>query len=273
MGITSPLHGYPAEGLGGLTNGVSPLEMARAYATIANGGYRVKPIVVRKVTFPDGHVDDLGKPTKHQGLRGRRDLRGHADPREERAGAAPGTERPRSAAPRPARPARSTTSPTPGSSASRRGWSPRSGSATRRTPIRSVPDAQGGAIAAPIWGAYMKSARGKFCGDFPKPKVPFSAQPFFGKYSRTGGKARARPSDQPRTATAGATGQPGDAARHGNGAGHRQGRRRQAVPARRLRGAAAAGAEHRSSRRRPPPPAADRRRPRQARDGAAPTPG
>ena len=38
MGITSPLHGYPAEGLGGLTNGVSPLEMARAYATIANGG-------------------------------------------------------------------------------------------------------------------------------------------------------------------------------------------------------------------------------------------
>src|SRR5512133_3437630 len=66
MGITSPLHGYPAEGLGGLTNGVSPLEMARAYATIANGGYRVKPIVVRKVTFPDGHVDVLGKPTRHK---------------------------------------------------------------------------------------------------------------------------------------------------------------------------------------------------------------
>ena len=64
MGITSPLHGYPAEGLGGLTDGVSPLEMARAYATIANGGYRVKPIVVRKVTFPNGHVDDLGKPSR-----------------------------------------------------------------------------------------------------------------------------------------------------------------------------------------------------------------
>ena len=66
MGITSPLHGYPAEGLGGLTNGVSPLEMARAYATIANGGYRVKPIVVRKVTFPDGHVDVLGRATRHK---------------------------------------------------------------------------------------------------------------------------------------------------------------------------------------------------------------
>ena len=86
MGITSPLHGYPAEGLGGLTNGVSPLEMARAYATIANGGYRVKPIVVRKVTFPDGHVDVPRQADQDQGLRGRRDLRGHADPREERAG-------------------------------------------------------------------------------------------------------------------------------------------------------------------------------------------
>ena len=46
MGITSPLHGYPAEGLGGLTDGVSPLEMARAYATIANGGWRMRPIAI-----------------------------------------------------------------------------------------------------------------------------------------------------------------------------------------------------------------------------------
>ena len=66
MGITSQLDGYPAEGLGGLTNGVSPLEMTRAYATIANGGWRVKPIAVRKVTFPDGHVDRLGKPTRNK---------------------------------------------------------------------------------------------------------------------------------------------------------------------------------------------------------------
>jgi penicillin-binding protein 1A len=30
----------------------------------------------------------------------------------------------------------------------------------------------------------MKSAHGSFCGDFAQPKVPFSPQPFFGKYSR-----------------------------------------------------------------------------------------
>ena len=79
-----------------------------------------------------------GQADQDQGLRGRRDLRGHADPREERAGRHRDQGR-RSAARRPARPARWTTSPTPGSSASPRGWSPRSGSATRRTPIPWVP--------------------------------------------------------------------------------------------------------------------------------------
>src|SRR3954466_3434820 len=64
MGITSPLHSYPAEGLGGLTDGVSPLEMARAYATIASGGYRYNVTAIRKVTFPDGRVDNLGQPKK-----------------------------------------------------------------------------------------------------------------------------------------------------------------------------------------------------------------
>ena len=52
MGITSPLHSYPAEGLGGLTDGVSPLEMARAYATIASGGYRYNVTAIRKVDVP-----------------------------------------------------------------------------------------------------------------------------------------------------------------------------------------------------------------------------
>ena len=43
MGIKSKLNGYCAETLGGLEDGVSPLEMANAYATIANGGYRNRP--------------------------------------------------------------------------------------------------------------------------------------------------------------------------------------------------------------------------------------
>lgn len=57
MGITSPLDGIPAEGIGGLRIGVSPLEMADAYATLAAGGLRHDPVAVTKVVFPNGHVD------------------------------------------------------------------------------------------------------------------------------------------------------------------------------------------------------------------------
>jgi penicillin-binding protein 1A len=57
MGITTPLDGLPAEGIGGLRIGVSPLEMADAYATVAAGGIHRKPIAIRRVDFPNGRVD------------------------------------------------------------------------------------------------------------------------------------------------------------------------------------------------------------------------
>jgi penicillin-binding protein 1A len=63
-GVTSPLDGLPAEGLGGLRVGVSPLEMANSYATIADGGWRNTPIAITRVAFPDGRVDNLGTPKR-----------------------------------------------------------------------------------------------------------------------------------------------------------------------------------------------------------------
>ncbi|MGN6254831.1 MAG: transglycosylase domain-containing protein [Solirubrobacterales bacterium] len=57
MGITSPLDGIPAEGIGGLRIGVSPLELTDAYATLASGGVHHDPVAVTKVVFPNGHVD------------------------------------------------------------------------------------------------------------------------------------------------------------------------------------------------------------------------
>lgn len=62
MGITSKLNGYPAETLGGLEVGVSPLEMATAYATLASGGVRRNPVAIKKVVFPDGEVDRPDRP-------------------------------------------------------------------------------------------------------------------------------------------------------------------------------------------------------------------
>jgi penicillin-binding protein 1A len=61
LGIEAPLESVPAEGIGGLGVGVAPLEMANAYATIANGGVRHDATAVSKVVFPDGKVDDFEK--------------------------------------------------------------------------------------------------------------------------------------------------------------------------------------------------------------------
>jgi penicillin-binding protein 1A len=57
MGIETELDGIPAEGIGGLRIGVSPLELSSAYATLAAGGIAREPIAVRRVIFPDGRVD------------------------------------------------------------------------------------------------------------------------------------------------------------------------------------------------------------------------
>ena len=66
----------------------------------------------------------------------------------------------------------------------------------------------------------MKSARGKFCGDFPKPKVPFSAQPFFGKFSRSG--AKTSKDQQPGQPDAGQQGVAPEANGQGTGKGGTQ---------------------------------------------------
>ncbi|MGN6258559.1 MAG: transglycosylase domain-containing protein [Solirubrobacterales bacterium] len=62
MGVTSPLDGIPAEGIGGLRVGVSPLELADAYATLASGGIHHDPVAITKVVFPNGHVDRPERP-------------------------------------------------------------------------------------------------------------------------------------------------------------------------------------------------------------------
>jgi penicillin-binding protein 1A len=62
MGVTSKLDGIPAEGLGGLRVGVSPLEMADAFATLASGGIHRNPVAISKVVFPGGRVEHPEQP-------------------------------------------------------------------------------------------------------------------------------------------------------------------------------------------------------------------
>jgi penicillin-binding protein 1A len=54
MGITTPLDHEPASVLG--ANDVQPLEMATAYATLANRGVRVDPVFVTSVVRNDGTI-------------------------------------------------------------------------------------------------------------------------------------------------------------------------------------------------------------------------
>jgi penicillin-binding protein 1A len=57
MGIEAPLESVPAEAIGGLRIGVTPLEMADAYATLADGGIHHDPTAISRVEFPNGKVD------------------------------------------------------------------------------------------------------------------------------------------------------------------------------------------------------------------------
>jgi penicillin-binding protein 1A len=56
MGVHSPLTPVPSIGLG--TNGVSVLDMASGYATLAAGGIYTEPTGIRKVLLPNGEVDE-----------------------------------------------------------------------------------------------------------------------------------------------------------------------------------------------------------------------
>ncbi len=58
MGITSPLESVPAEGIGGLAVGVTPLEMADAYATLASGGIHHDATAIDRIEFPGGKVEE-----------------------------------------------------------------------------------------------------------------------------------------------------------------------------------------------------------------------
>ncbi|MCK4268429.1 MAG: PBP1A family penicillin-binding protein, partial [Actinomycetia bacterium] len=56
MGIESPVDALPAIALGGLSKGVSPLDMASAYGTLANKGKHVQSTPITKINKLDGSL-------------------------------------------------------------------------------------------------------------------------------------------------------------------------------------------------------------------------
>jgi penicillin-binding protein 1A len=68
LGITSDIEAVPAIALGGLRQGVSPLEMADAYATLAAGGRKAEPYALQTVTGPDGTILFEAKPAAKKAI-------------------------------------------------------------------------------------------------------------------------------------------------------------------------------------------------------------
>jgi len=62
MGIMSEVESNPAIALGGLRVGVTPLEMASAFGTLANGGIHSIPRSIYKITDAQGNLIVLNKP-------------------------------------------------------------------------------------------------------------------------------------------------------------------------------------------------------------------
>ena len=84
MGITSELNAYPAEGIGGLETGVTPLEMSNAYATLAGGGVHHEPNSISKVVFPDGETVTLSSGESRASVQRRSGRRGDRHPAGQR---------------------------------------------------------------------------------------------------------------------------------------------------------------------------------------------
>ncbi len=68
MGIISPIDPVPAIALGGLRVGVSPLEMASAFGTLANSGIHAKPIAITKVTDVKGKIIFQNKVSTNEAI-------------------------------------------------------------------------------------------------------------------------------------------------------------------------------------------------------------
>ncbi|MFL5892302.1 MAG: transglycosylase domain-containing protein [Solirubrobacterales bacterium] len=169
MGITSPLDAIPAEGIGGLRIGVTPLEQADAYATFADGGVHHPATAIAKVVFPSGKTDvpeedaatrvfsdglayeatDILKGVITEGTGA-----GYTDfgcPAAGKTGTSEGL-----------------------SDAWFVGYTPRISTAVWvGHPESRDYTGYGGPTAGPIWQSYMSAAHGSFCSDFPQPQSPF----------------------------------------------------------------------------------------------------
>jgi penicillin-binding protein 1A len=187
LGIDTPLDGYPAEGLGGLHRGVTPLELARAYATLANGGKRLDITAIKTVDFLDGRsvtldngvADSLFKDGETYEVTKvlQRNMK-HGTGTAAQIGC----------------PAAGKTGTTDTfKDAWFAGYTPQTSTVVwvgyphRALPMTNVHGIKvaGATFPAQIWHDYMSVAKGAFCGKFPKPSERPELKPYCGRLAVT----------------------------------------------------------------------------------------
>jgi membrane peptidoglycan carboxypeptidase len=175
MGIQSKLKPVPSIVLG--VNAVSPLDLATAYATLADGGVEHDPTILTKVVFPDGHTEGASQSKGKQVV----------DPKvagvvtkvlEANVQSGTGT-----AAALPGRPVAGKTGTTDSfADAWFAGWTPQLttvtwvGYPTSEKPMRlvhGIPGVTGGTLPAEIWHTFMTGAlQGQPVEQFASPGSP-----------------------------------------------------------------------------------------------------
>jgi penicillin-binding protein 1A len=200
LGITTHLDGIPAEGIGGLRLGVTPLEQADAYASFADGGVHHPATAVAKVVFPGGKTDE---PDAGQTARVISDGIAYEVTNILKGVITEGTGSPYTDF---GCPAAGKTGTSEGlSDAWFVGYTPRISTAVWvGHPTSRASTGFGGPTAGPIWHSYMEAAHGSYCDDFPAPQNPVQFSNWSGSHTVSapsahsfGGTGTSKPAPSP----------------------------------------------------------------------------
>jgi len=199
MGITSPLgvkgsrdipckigpHCFipPADAIGGLSVGVTPLEQADAYATLANGGVHHDATAIDRVVFPSGKVDE---PSADEGKRVLTDGEAYEVTKVLEGVITSGTGAGYTDMGCHAEAGKTGTSEDL-SDAWFVGYTPLYSTAVwTGHPLSRASTGFGGPTSGPIWRSFMEAAQGGDCPDFEVPSSLPSLSAFHGKHTASG---------------------------------------------------------------------------------------
>src|SRR5689334_9022002 len=199
MGITSPLgikgtreipckvgpHCFipPADAIGGLSVGVTPLEQADAYATLANGGVHHDATAIDRVVFPSGKVSE---PSAREGRRVLTEGEAYEVTKVLEGVITSGTGAGYTSIGCSSEAGKTGTSEDL-SDAWFVGYTPMYSTAVwTGHPLSRASTGFGGPTSGPIWRSYMEAAQGGECPDFEVPTSLPSLSSFHGEHTASG---------------------------------------------------------------------------------------